>query len=606
MPSRDYTGSENILLGDYPSGHLQGATQFLNTPNEQGQEVPLGKSGHKKILDVIDVFAVLFSSVVLLVLAVLVITPKHSWAWYLGYDHQLIVIGFLLGAMNLCLRRIAPAMFLIIEHHFRGSLLQNYDAILRNTILLPQTSFFWRIIIFLLLCLPIGLSVAYKKFTGGQSSSVISTDLPRNYSITTPPLQAYSRMNNSVYFMIDAIAPFMIAAGDDAVSPNSTDSPNSTVSLPAPYGYNTLLLDDSSAASLDMPTPDYVISIQQNLTMNETWTLSASVGGTVAKQATLTDDIRDNDTYWQEVFNWSNNTAGDGGLLTFNTFDHAYDIGFVTGQPNDVTGAPCYLGAYQNGSTRLGEWWTSATANESLLFRQTALMFNVQRMQCYGTWRINSTNIELTGGNCTDDSIDQTILLARTGSNGKLTNGNAPLALDVMPVLVHILDIYTGGGLASPWRIPAYAVAVATTYWARLAFLIPLGAYGAGDDSVNYPAKMEHITSMRNTMDATWPLYVVLAIQPVLIVLFFLFATVFFSSPFSKGFGMVAVLSGIDPDRLHIIRGATLSGETEKPIPLGIKVIEVPEGAEANPRIQYRLDDLPNRKAFVRPGDQYS
>lgn len=63
--------------------------------------------------------------------------------------------------------------------------------------------------------------------------------------------------------MIDAIAPFMLAAGNDSVSPNSTDSPNSTVSLPAPYGYNVLLLDDSSAASLDMPTPDYVKSIQQ-------------------------------------------------------------------------------------------------------------------------------------------------------------------------------------------------------------------------------------------------------------------------------------------------------------------------------------------------------
>ena len=525
---------------------------------------------------------------------------------YLGYDHQLIIIGLLLGAMNLCLRRIAPAMFLIIEHHFRGSRLQNYDAILRNTILLSQTSFFWQMNIFILLCLPIGLSVAYKKFTGGQSSSIITTDFPGNYSITTPPLQAYSRMNNSVHFMIDAIAPFMIAAGDDAVSPNSTDSPNSTVSLPAPYGYNILLLNDSSAASLDMPTPDYGISIQQNLTKNETWALSASVGGTVAKQATLTHNTRDNDSYWQEVFDWSNSTAGDGGLVTFNTFDHSYRIGFVTGQPNNVTGAPCYLGAYQNGSTRLGDTWTRATAKESLLFRKTALMFNVRRMQCHGMWRINSTNIELTGGDCTNDLIDQNVLLSQTDSNGNFTNGNAPFTLNVLPVLVHILDIYTGGGLVSPWRIPAYAVSVATAYWARLAFLIPLGTFGAGDNSVNYPAKMEHITSMRNTMDATWPLYVVLAIQPGLIVLFFLFAMMFSSSPISKGFGMVAVLSGIDPDKLYIIRGATLSGKTEEPISLGIRVIEAMEGVEANPRIEYRLNDLPIHKATVRPGDQYS
>ncbi|KAM0795617.1 hypothetical protein BDR22DRAFT_813333 [Usnea florida] len=609
MSSRHYRNSrppsENIPLNNVPNGHLQGRDPLLNTEDEQWQETSLGKSGRKKMMDRIDGLAVL-ASLVLLALAVLVITPKLSWAWYLGYDHQLIVIGLLLGAMNLCLRRIAPAVFLIIEHHFRGSRLQNYDAILRNTILLSQTSFMWRIVMFLLLCLPIGLSVAYKKFTGGQSSSIITTDFPGNYSITTPPLQAYSRMNNSVYFMIDAIAPFMIAAGNDAVSPNSTDSPNSTVSLPAPYGYNILLLDGTSAASLDMPNPEYVLSIQQNLTKNEIWTISASVGGTVAMQATLTDDTRDNDTYWQDIFNWSNKTAGDGGLTTFNTFDHSYDIGFVTGQPNSVTGAPCYLGAYQNGSTRLEALWMDATAKESLLFRQTALMFNVRRMQCYSIWQINSTNIKLVGGNCTDDSIDQTVLLTQTDPNGNPTNGNAPLTMDVLPVLVHILEIYTGGGLASPWRIPAYAVSVATAYWARLAFLIPIGGVAAGADSVNYPAKMEHITSTRNTMDATWPLYIVLAFQPLLIVLFFLFTMMFSSSPIGKGFGMVAVLSGIDADKLHIIKGATLSGETKEPISLGIAVVEATEGEADNPRIQYRLNDLPNDEAFVRPGYQYS
>ena len=45
--------------------------------------------------------------------------------------------------------------------------------------------------------------------------------------------------------------------------------------------------------------------------------------------------------------------------------------------------------------------------------------------------------IELTGGNCTDDSIGQNFLLTQTDSNGNPNNGNAPFTLDVLPVLVH-------------------------------------------------------------------------------------------------------------------------------------------------------------------------
>ena len=580
-----------------------------SSPEEKPPAKPLGKPCPKKILDLVDLCTVLLS-LGLLAAGVCVITPKLSIAWRLGFDHQIIVIGLLLSAMNLCLKRIAPSLFLAIEYRLLDSRLQNYDAILRNTIWLSMTSFYWRFVIIILLCLPIGLGAAYKRFTGGQSSSTIITDFPRNYSITPPPLQFYSRMNNSVYFMIDAIAPFMLAAGNDSVSPNSTDSPNSTVSLPAPYGYNVLLLDDSTAAALDMPTPDYVQSIQQNLTKNEMWTLSASVGGTVAMHNTLTNSTRNNDSYWQDIYDWSWRDVGDGGLTTFNTFDNGYDIGFVSGQPNFITGAYCFLGTYlppvNSTSTNRVNFTTNATTAESLAFRQTALMFNVRRIQCNGVWRINSTSIELIGGNCTGDPIDQSILLPTN------TTQVAPYPLDALPVLTHILDIYTGDGLKSPWLLPAYATSVAVTYWARLAFLIPFGGIGVGDETVNYPATMEKIVSTRSTLDATRPLYVVLAFQPVLTLLFFLFAMVFHSSPFSKGFGMVAVLSGIRSKNLGILGGAALSGKTKKPITLSIEVENVmdqvasPDGSSKQ-RIRYSvLTQPPRKREYLAKGEIYS
>jgi len=111
--------------------------------------------------------------------------------------------------------------------------------------------------------------------------------------------------------------------------------------------------------------------------------------------------------------------------------------------------------------------------------------------------------------------------------------------------------------------------------WARLAFILPGGAPpGPDDTSVNYPATSEHIISTRTTLDTSnGLLYLVLAIQPVLTNALFVMTMLLYSSPFSKGFGMVAVLSGIDKDSIDIIDGAALSGERRKPVKMGIEVV---------------------------------
>ena len=86
----------------------------------------------------------------------------------------------------------------------------------------------------------------------------------------------------------------------------------------------------------------------------------------------------------------------------------------------------------------------------------------------------------------------------------------------------------------------------------------------------------------------------------------------FHSSPFSKGFGMVTVLSGIRSKNLGIIRGAALSGETEKPITLAIEVENVmdqvasPDGSSKK-RIRYSvLEQPPRKRESLAKGEIYS
>ena len=523
----------------------------------------LGRPCKRKFLDWKDLCAVL-TALTCCALSICVVVPQLSWAWNLGFDDQIVIIGLLLGVENLCLMRIAPRLAIMVEHRF-SSCLQNYDALLRQTIFLPHTGLICRLFILLVIALPLGLSVAYKRFTGGHSSHILDASYSGNYSLGPPPLGFYSRMNNSIYYMTDALAPFMLAARNDSIKPDVSG-------FPVAYGYNTLLLSASAAASLDMPKADYILKIRSNLTKEESRYLSATVGATVARQNTSVDAHRNDDTFWQAIFDWNADVTGDGGLTSWDTFNHGYRIGVTTGRPTLGEGAPCFLGAYL-GMTALLNFTQNAQAPESMAFRQTALMFNIRRERCIANWKVNSTSIQLMSGSCSGTPISQDILVpTNDGDAGscQVPGGCAPYSLDALPVLGHTLDIYTGDGLKSPWRLPAYATSAAAMYWARLAAQIGNEQIGSEDTSINYPANMEHIISTRTTLNANRYLYVVLGISPLLTVLSFFGTILFQKSPFSDGFGMIAILSGIDRKSLGLLDGAALSGELAKPVYLEI------------------------------------
>ena len=127
----------------------------------------LGKPCAKKRLELSD-FIVLCLSLVCLLVAIIAIADNCA-SFTLGTTNQLIVSGFLLSIMNLCFSKVTPTLFLHLEARYGRSSLQNYDGILRSQVLRPQLDYIWRAAIFFSLALPIGLSVAYKTFRGGES-----------------------------------------------------------------------------------------------------------------------------------------------------------------------------------------------------------------------------------------------------------------------------------------------------------------------------------------------------------------------------------------------------------------------------------------------------
>ena len=245
-------------------------------------------------------------------------------------------------------------------------------------------------------------------------------------------------------------------------------------------------------------------------------------------------------------------------------------VGLRTGLQNQSGGTNCWLRTFPALRGRFDsdgvQFFHNVTDPESIAFRDAALMFTVQRVECSGVWKVNLTGIQLVNGNCTGNLTEQSVL-----REGKC----APFSLDTLPMLRYNLESHVHLRVNSIWQLPTYAISVASMYWARLTFLAqtPLSwGYCTNRVNVSYAVDSEKITSTRTTLNARWLLYIVLALQPLLTCIAFLLVTLCYSSPIDKGFGMIAVLSGVNNDSLDLVLGAALSGELSKPVKLGIEV----------------------------------
>lgn len=547
---------------------------------------PLGIPATKKRFRARDtiVGAISLFSLAMAVLSV----ANESVSWHLGVGNdQLIVVGFLMSIMSLCLNTVAPNLFLLLEAKFGSSTVQNYDGIIRNKPLASRLSFTWRLVIVSMLALPVGLSVAYKKFAGGSSALKIdSTSYISNttyYGIFVPPGLAATSNGQGVGISLffNATLPFR-----EASSPSKSTNYSDPPLPPFPYasGYNVLMINETSTAVLDTMDPAYLLAAQQLLAIGESWTITAPVIGTVA---TLNNSKVENETeyatsYIEACTNTSAWTYG------FAYLWNEWGISLLNRMSGPSDQSVQYIGIAPSGIYGIADSDSNCTQLPPYTYQ-----FNIYRQPCIGTWSLTRGGFQLLEGFCND-----TILPAIQQS--MITYSQENLQQWYMAPLEDMLITFAGGsrGNQSVWMVPSIATSVAAMLWSRTALLQSVGLPDLTNPSefnmsmvaetladgtkvtyeelrILYPVTQNSQTILYNrpTLKKSYWLYVVFVIQPVMIMISIGLNAMLYTTPLGNGFGLVSILSGIDRQSLDSLTGASLSGEVAQPLKLLITPI---------------------------------
>ncbi|EFW18736.1 hypothetical protein D8B26_005553 [Coccidioides posadasii str. Silveira] len=523
-------------------------------------------------------FLALLGCYICFILSILAIQPSigpaWSLSWKLGLTNQLVVIGLLLSLMNECTSVLAATLFLIVETRRKNPTLQNYEAIIKKSIFLDKMDMRWRTSFLLLTLLPLGLSVAYKRLIGGSSTIEAQTEFPRYYGLVPLPLGTFNVMNNSIYYMINSSVPYIAASFSARSGPK----------FPEAYGFNTVLLDSTSTAFLDLPSPDFLSSVQQNLTEGGSWSISASVDGTVARYNASTSSYRDDDGFWTTAFNHS---ANPGGLSTISLYN-GFQIGLINGLHSEYPGPYCLLGFFRGDSYGLNIYG-SPDEDISRAFRRDAHKFEIQRERCQGRWTVTPSSIQLVDGSCTGERTKQDVF-----------NNSTPYYADVLPILAQWLIRYSPAESQSnsPWLIPSFTTSVASMFWARMIYMNPTNDLYP---EMYYPPADETLWSTKLGLKAGWTLYLTLSIHPILCTLILISICVCYKTPIGTGFGLVSVLSSVRKDSLDQLQGAGLSGTLTRTVPMRITIQDSHHG----PKIRCCLGDEYEGKAELDIKETY-
>ncbi|MCJ1269090.1 hypothetical protein MMC22_008979 [Lobaria immixta] len=582
--TRDYT---NVANTDYNEGIIYSSNHVrvppmddqqhhlceLNNPSARSFDPrpslkPLGVPTVKKRLHISHVLAAVVSLICLALAITAVASVKVSWL--LGQkNYQLIVVGFLLSVMNLCLDSTAPSLFLQVEARYGPSTLQNYDGILCNRIFGSRLDALWRLTLGLMTILPLGLGVAYKTFTGGNSAlTVNAADYIGNtsyYGMFAPPgLQSLGEQTGISLFS-NATLPFLVAA-----SPTNGTEPPLPLDTQA-YGFNILLLDNETTAALDIPQPDYISTVQRLLAPGESWGLTACIGGTVAKfnDSKIIDSDTKNSTFMRRC---DEAVASSGvytamqmlkencfALLDAPSADQSFQyIGFPP-FPNDHT-----IPGYPSCST----------------FSHYAQLYDITRRTCTGSWVITRGGLQLVSGECDETNLlPEKQLIITNGTNPFLATSTCLLSSSSWELLGHQPGMGRTGNIhlwQQVWQLCFGQKSQSSTVlqtWPKLMTHPP----GHLNDTVEY---------IRPTLRKSGLLYFIFAIQPLLVfVSLALTACILNSTPLDKDFGFISVLSGIDRESLDVINGASLSGQ----LATKVKLVMRPMRNSQGDTIRYRV-----------------
>ncbi|KAF5027412.1 hypothetical protein F66182_489 [Fusarium sp. NRRL 66182] len=561
----------------------------------------IGRPWRKKKIHLTDLLSAI---VALMCLALGIASVETEFiSWYLGQGtYQLIVLGFLLSIMNLCFETVTPILFLLLEARFGNSSLQNYEAILSRAPMASKLTVYWRLILGLMIALPMALSVAYKSFDGGKSSRAV--DAP-DYDLGkltcghfSPPGLQLDQIGVDILLFFNITLPFTIAT-----SRSSPDQETALPSGPRAYGFNTLFLNNESVAILDTPNTDLLTRAQSTLKDGESWNLTASVAGTVA---TFNRTKEEDFTSWNATFMDAcgaakqNSSAFRHQSLMNN---HAIDL------VNQVSPG--------------GQFWqylclvddTDAQGGPSCrtISRDCERVDGVRRW-CRGTWSITRGGIVLLDGDCKGDQLPP---------NKQLIIRDHGMALGVSYVssLRALLGPFAEARKGSEWISPSFAAATAGMIWSKItdkngpAFTDKRGYlrwWLDQDDEKSLltfeEAGLEYdvdvdIVYIRPTLRKSPLLYMVLGVQPLLIVVVLTLRCLLYPVPVDKGFGLASILAGLDASSIAALHGAGLSGELLENVKLIIRVIE----DDGKQRITYTVAPIDSRgkQGSISPGVIY-
>ena len=526
---------------------------------------PLGKPIRKKKIHIRDILITLLSLLCLVIAIVTVANESISWRLGVG-TRQLIVLGFLLSIMNLCLGSLAPTAFLLLEAKFGPSTIQNYDGILRNRPLSSRLSLTWRMTLGLMMALPLGLSAAYKNFFGGESIMMVDamsyTGNESYYGMFVPPGLQLLGEKTGISLFFNATLPFAVASS----SINGSAPP-----LPPraqAYGFNVLLLNDQSTAMLDIPQPSYITAVQSLLAGGESWNITAQVIATVA---TFNNSRAENETEFESYVELiCEDGEHSSGAYTHQSLMNDWSIVLLDhASPGDQSLQ--YVGLPPDP----GIDHTVGCSD----FSDYAQGYDINRQLCNGTWTITRGAIQLVEGSCTGVALPSDKQLV-------ITNNTLFLGVWYMASLAELVGPFATTRNQSAWEGPYMATGMAAMLWSRITVLN--GAANVGDPSVasgifsgityEDAGLIYHVNDTvaytRPTLRKSSLLYAILILQPLLIFVILGLKLKFHSMPLDQGFGLVSILSGVERGSLDHFAGAALSGELQKAVRLVMQPVQ--------------------------------
>lgn len=543
------------------------------TPGEPVSEPTLGIPERKKTLSALDCTATALS-LLCLAAAILIIHPNLPFAVKLGTNKQLTALGFLLGVINQCLQRVLPFLFVLFEARSGRPTLQNFQGLLSLSPLSKQLAHRWRFSLVLMQATPLVLGVLYKQFSDGVTTTQPESTPYGIFAPAAPPgFQSWiGRSKKWVEYgavapkwnaiLANFTVPFLDATNDDT----SPAPPDNTV-----YGFNTVLLSNTSVASLDAPTPSRILTLQRSLDSGSSIHLTGRVRGTVARfNETLGDEAYWNQTYPTWLVKGTRISNGFGRFLL-----HAGVA--ADDSPIAWNGSWVLIGSMSIGEPVSNLDW-EVTGREFL--GRAAMRFDVKRHRCTGTWKVTRSSIELVSGGCGAEPLDDVYQY--------YTSCQLELAERLGNSVAEYLTPFATFRNASSWLVPTNAAVVAAAFQAIVAGsegfvpIQPGGEIWLGQNVTGYLNETYYETETTSidvpTLRADWKLYVILALQPAATVLVLFFAGFgLYHTPVSRDFGLVTLVAGVDGKSVGLIRGAGFSGKVQRPVGVGI-MVSPPDG----------------------------